>query len=319
MKTRTELPGPLGAAPFTIAAARSLGVPKTRLRQSDISHISRGLYRPVEWSFELETAARLLSVASPGAWISHVTAARLRCQLLPPWLSDSEELHLSKPRALPEVRRKGIVGHTVLAWDDEVETADGIRISTRPRTWLDLARRLSLSELVCMGDELVRVPRFGLEGRNEPFATIDGLRSMVSRHPNLQGIVRARAALDLMRVGSDSAPETLLRLAICDAGLPEPELQLPLRPDSPGSPTADLGYRRRRLAVQYDGGHHLLPAQIFGDRRRDKAFESAGWIVVVLTKDDLADGFEGATAKIKRILRTAYLSPSSAAGFSSPV
>ena len=318
MREQTELPGPLGAGPFTIADARSLGVPRTRLRHSDVSHISRGLYRPVEWSFGLEAAARTLSVATPGAWISHVTAARIRCQLLPPWLSDSEELHLSKPRTLPEVRRKGIIGHTVLAWDDEVESADGIRISTRPRTWLDLARRVSLSDLVCMGDELVRIPRFGLEGRSEPFATIDGLRSMVSRHPNLQGIVRARAALDLMRVGSDSGPETLLRLAICDAGLPEPELQLPLRPERPGSPTADLGYRRRRLAVQYDGAHHLLPAQIYSDRRRDKAFEAAGWTVLVLTNDDLADGFSNATAKIKRILRTAYLSPSWAAGFSSP-
>ena len=106
---------------------------------------------------------------------------------------------------------------------------------------------------------------------------------------------------------------------MCDAGLPEPELQLPLRPDSPAAPTADLGYRRRRLAVQYDGGHHLLPAQIFSDRRRDKAFEAAGWTVLVLTKDDLADGFAGAAARIKRILRAAYVSPSAAAGFSNPV
>lgn len=296
-----------------------MGVPRTRLRQSDVSHVSRGLYQPAEWSFELEAAARALSAASPGAWISHVTAARLRCQLLPPWLSDSEELHLSKPRALPEVRRKGIVGHTVLTLDDEVETADGIRISTRSRTWLDLARRLTLPELVCMGDELVRIPRFGLEGRSEPFATMDGLRTLVNRHPNLQGIVRARAALDLMRMGSDSGPETLLRLAMCDAGLPEPELQLSLRPGIQGSPTADLGYRRRRLAVQYDGGHHLLPAQILSDRRRDKAFEAAGWTVLVLTRDDLANGFASAVARIKQTLRTAYLSPSTAAGFSSPV
>ncbi|WP_354240814.1 hypothetical protein [Arthrobacter sp. UYEF20] len=310
------LPGSLNSAPFTITASRALGVPDNRLRRADVEHISRGLYRPADWDFELEAAARALSSASPGAWISHVSAARLHCQLLPPWLSDCEELHVSKPRALPEVRRKGIIGHTVLALDDEVETADGIWISTRPRTWLDLARRLSLSELVCMGDELVRVPRFGLEGRSEAFATIDGLRSMVRRHPNLQGIVRARAALDLMRVGSDSGPETLLRLAMCDAGLPEPELQLPLRPESPGSPTADLGYRRRRFAVQYDGGHHLLPTQIFSDRRRDKAFESAGWTVLVLTKDDLADGFGKAMARIKGILRTAYLSPAAAAGFS---
>jgi len=168
-----------------------------------------------------------------------------------------------------------------------------------------------------MGDELVRMPRFALEGRSEPFATKEGLRLMVNRHPNLQGIVRAREALELMRVGADSAPETLLRLAMRDAGLPEPELQLSLRPENPGSPTADLGYRRRRLAVQYDGEHHLDPAQIFSDHRRDKAFEAAGWTVLIFKKDALADGFVDATAKIKRILRTAYLSPSSAAGFAS--
>ncbi|KUM32721.1 hypothetical protein [Arthrobacter sp. EPSL27] len=310
-----KLPGSLASGPFTIAAATSLGVPRTRLRKPDVRPVSRGVYRPVAWSFELEAAARALSAASPNAWISHVTAAVLRNQLLPPWLSDSEELHLSKPRALPEVRRKGIIGHTVLAFDDEVETEDGIRISTRPRTWLDLAQRLSLYDLVCMGDELVRIPRFGLEGRSEPFATIDGLRTLVGRHPNLQGIIRARAALELMRVGADSGPETLLRLAMCDAGLPEPELQVELHPGSAGTPTADLGYRRRRLAVQYDGGHHLLPAQIFSDRRRDKAFEAAGWTVLLLTKEDLADGFAGAIGRIKRILRSAYISPSTAAGF----
>lgn len=317
MKSRSELPVPLSAAPFTFADARSLGIPRSRLRQPDIDHVSRGLYRPAGWSFELEAAARALSAASPGAWISHVTAARLRCQLLPPWLSDSEELHLSKPRALPEVRRKGIVGHTVLVLDDEVETVDGIRFSTRTRTWLDLARRLSLPDLVCMGDELVRIPRFELEGRREPFATIDQLRSMVKRHPNLQGIVRARAALELMRVGADSRPETLLRLAMGDAGLPEPELQVELHPGRSATPTADLGYRRRRVAIQYDGAHHLLPAQILSDRRRDKAFEAAGWSVVVLTNDDLADDFRNAISRIKRNLRTAYQSPSSAAGFSS--
>ena len=319
MRTRRDLPGVLAAGPFTLAAATSLGVPRARLRQPDFRHISRGLYRPAGWSFELEAAARALSAASPEAWISHVTAARLRCQLLPPWLSDSEELHLSKPRALPEVRRKGIVGHTVVAFDDEIESADGIRISTRPRTWLDLARQLSLPELVCMGDELVRIPRFNLEGRSEPFATIDGLRVMLRRHPNLQGIVRAREALDLMRVGADSGPETLLRLAMCDAGLPEPELQIELRAGIAGTPTADLGYRRRRLAVQYDGEHHLLPAQIISDRRRDKAFEAAGWTVLLLTRADHADGFAGATARIKRSLRSAYISPSTAAGFSDAV
>lgn len=315
MYRRPELPHQLGSAPFTILASRQLGIPDGRLRQADVEHVSRGLYRPADWNFDLEAAARALSAASPGAWISHVTAARLHNQLLPPWLSDCGELHLSKPRKLPEVRRKGIIGHTVLVVGGEVETVDGIRISTRARTWLDLAQRLNLGELVCMGDQLIRVPRMGLEGRSQPYATVDDLRKMALGHPNLQGITRVRLALELMRVGSDSAPETILRLAMLDAGLPEPELQLALRPSGPPGPTADLGYRRRRIAIQYDGGHHLLEDQILSDHRRDKAFETAGWTVLVLDKSDLAGGFDQAVVRIKQLLRSAWLDPPVAAGF----
>ena len=311
------LPLPLATAPFTFVSARASGITVDRLRRKDVVNVGRGLYRPAGWDFELEGAARALSAVSPGAWISHVTAARLQSQLLPPWLADSTELHLSKPRALPAVRRKGIFGHTVLAREDEVELVDGIRLSTRSRTWLDLARDLPLDDLVSMGDELIRIPRVDFEGRAEPYDTLAGLRMLVGRHPNLQGIVRAREALDLMRVGADSAPETLLRLAIASAGLPEPELQVPLRAGDARSPSADLGYRHRRLAIQYDGGHHLDEAQMFSDRRRDKAFESAGWMVLVFDKDDHADDFRRALGQIKKALRNGCLDHPQASGFAS--
>ncbi|MDQ0690178.1 endonuclease domain-containing protein [Arthrobacter sp. W4I7] len=301
MPNPSDLPQPLANAPFTFTSALALGVPASRLRGNDVIHVSREVYRPAGWSFELETAARALSEVSPGAWISHVTAARLHCQMLPACLSESTELHLSKPKQLPQVRRKGVTAHNVIAREGEIESVDGIRISTRSRTWLDLARRLSLSDLVCLGDQIIRIPRAQFEGRSEPYDTLDGLRALVGRHPNLQGVLRAREALELMRVGSDSAPESMLRLAMADGNLPEPDLQIALRPDDGASPTADLGYRHRRLAIQYDGGHHLLDAQQFSDRRRDKAFESAGWTVLIVTKDDATEGFEGAIKFIKRV------------------
>ncbi len=319
MRNEFALPAELLSGPFTLAQAQAQGVPRARLLRADVERVSRSLYRPIGWDFELESAARALSAATPGAWISHVTAARLRCSCLPPWLADSTELHLSKPRSLPGSRRKGVIGHRVIAAVDEVEFVDGIRISTRPRTWLDMARLLPLNDLVCMGDELIRVPRQALEGRDTPFATLEELRALVERHPNLQGVVRARQALELMRVGADSAPESLLRLAMLDAGIPEPELQLKLRSDDPFSPSADLGFRQRRVAIQYDGGHHLAEAQTLSDRRRNKAFETAGWTVLVFRKDDLADGFELASKKIKKALRSAWVDPAVASGFASAV
>ncbi|MCW3768586.1 endonuclease domain-containing protein [Paenarthrobacter sp. PAE-2] len=303
-------------APFTLSEAKAAGLQQTELwRRTDIHPVSRGLYRPVEWDFDLAAAARSLSAASPGAWISHVTAARLQGLFLPPWLSDSNELHLSKPRKLPPVRRKGVVGHTVLAFDGEIEETQGIRMTTRSRTWLDLATQLPLYDLICVGDQLIRVPRPELEGRTAPYATPAELRTLLDRHRGRQGVVRAREAFELMRVGADSAPETRLRLAMLDAGLPEPELQVKLRVRDPFSPTTDLGFRARRLAIQYDGGHHLEEEQILSDMRRDKAFRAAGWTVLVFDKDDAGEDFVSATKQIKKALRTAWMDPSVESGF----
>lgn len=315
MQSLHPLPMQLASKPFTIEKARSAGLTRSRLRRNDVAHVGRGLYRPSTWDFDLEDAARALSEATPGAWISHITAARLRNSWLPAWLSDSAELHLSKPKALPGARRKGIHGHRVLVGPGEVEFVDGIWLSTRARTWLDMARMLPLHDLVAMGDELIRLPRPGLEGREQPYACLDSLRAMVARHPNFQGVVRARQALDLMRVGADSAPETFLRLAMLDAGLPEPELQLSLRPDDPRSPSADLAFRRRRVAIQYDGEHHLQEPQRLSDRRRDKAFEAAGWSVIILDKADLDDDFTTAVKGIKRVLKKSAVDPAAASGF----
>ncbi|ALE06989.1 hypothetical protein AL755_18520 [Arthrobacter sp. ERGS1:01] len=300
--------------PFTSAEARARGLTRGDLRGQGVTGISHGLYRPDTWDFDVRDAARALCTATPGAWISHSTAARLHELVLPPWLSDSNELHFSKSRNLPQIRRKGITGHRVTAFNDETENAGEIRLSTRARTWLDLAKTLPLQDLVCMGDQLIRIPRPEFEDREEPFATLESLRAMVGRHRNLQGIVRAREALGLMRVGADSPPETLLRLAMADAGLPEPELQLTLRV-ARGAPSADAGYRSRRIALQYDGAHHLDEVQRHSDRRRDKALEAAGWTVLIFTEEDLADHFETAIRRIKTALRHAWTDPAVEAGF----
>ncbi|WP_395940315.1 hypothetical protein [Arthrobacter sp. U41] len=69
----------------------------------------------------------------------------------------------------------------------------------------------------------------------------------------------------------------LLRLALIAAGLPEPELQLRMVPGDPHSPAADLGYRSQRIAIQYNGGHHLTREQQSRDNRRDETFNAAGW------------------------------------------
>lgn len=305
MRAPSPLPLHLSAGPFTVHEARAASLERARLRASDLTPGGRLIYLPVGWEFEMRSLARALTAATPGGWISHLSAAVIYGLWLPPWFRGCRELHLSKPRSLPAVRREGVVGHTVLAFPDEVTVLDGIAISTPARTWLDLARVLPLEDLVAVGDQLVRTPRPGLELRTAAWATPDELRAMLLRHPKLQGIVRAREALELIRPGADSAPETLLRLALTAAGLPEPELQLKLVPSDPYSPAADLGYRKQRIAIQYDGAHHRTPAQQSRDNHRDEEFNAAGWRYFKFNADDLATDFRSAVRRVSLALRTA--------------
>ncbi|CAH0164834.1 hypothetical protein SRABI26_01044 [Arthrobacter sp. Bi26] len=303
MHPPAPLPAHLSAAPFTVYEARAASLGSARLRSSDLASAGRLIHVPVGWEFEIRSLARALSAATPGAWISHLTAAVLLGLWLPTWYRGCRELHLSKRRTLPPVRREGVVGHTVLAFDDELMVLDGIRMSTPARTWLDLARILPLDDLVAMGDQLVRRPRPGLESRTEPWTTLPELNTMLKRHPKLKGIVKAREATALIRPGADSAPETFLRLALTAAGLPEPELQLRIVPEDPYSPAADLGYRAQRVAIQYDGGHHLTREQQSRDNRRDESFNAAGWRYFKFNADDLADDFRGAAQRVRSALR----------------
>lgn len=296
------LPGTLQQVPFTVYESRALGVPEKRLRGKDLVDGGRLIYLPKGRELDLRERARVVAEATPGAWVSHQTAAELTMLGLPPWM-DCDTVHLSKPHELPRVRRAGVIGHRVHVIRGEIGECDGIPVSLPPRTWLDLAGVLPLRYVIAMGDQLIRFPRANFEGRTSPYAYKEGLRLLIRQHPNMKGVEKARQALDEMRVGADSYPETFLRLAMLDAHLPEPELQVRLDPQDPWSPAADLGYRRFRIALQYDGAHHLSREQQSRDNRRDEAFNNAGWSYFKVNADDLDEGFQSVISRVKSAKR----------------
>jgi hypothetical protein len=88
--------------------------------------------------------------------------------------------------------------------------------------WLDLASILSVDELVAAGDSIVVEHGDEFPVPRQPLSSISDLQAMVGRHAGMRGVKKARLALELIRVGADSAPETMMRLALLRAGLPEP-------------------------------------------------------------------------------------------------
>lgn len=250
--------------------------------------------------------AQALSREFPEAWLSCGTAARLlHLPLNRLWQKDPD-VHLSFPASTGRrIVRSGVKSHrAVIRPDDAVTLDDDVRVSSYPRLWLELAAQCSTAQLVILGDYLVRVPYPRYEGRRRALASLQDLREATASSSNLRGIRKAREALGLVRVGADSPPETTLRLAMHSAGLPEPELQVAGVDGDPRAPRADLGYRRWKIAIQYEGFTHFSPEQAKADHRRDNFFLSRGWIVLRFSDADYRDGFLGAVGVIRQAIES---------------
>ncbi|GAA3054023.1 hypothetical protein GCM10010467_26000 [Actinocorallia glomerata] len=312
MKTPRPLPPQLRDGVFSRRQAEALGVPPKRLRARDMRRVGRGLY---EWvgSADVEPlTAPIPDAGSPewfrllktvqeeyrSTWFSHSTAARIFGLHLPSWADEPGIVHLSRRgHSTGAERVAGLVPHMVVAEEGEVVRHGALWVSRPARIFFDLMGRLPERELVALGDQLVRSPYPELEGRDQPWETRESLADLVAAHRKTKGIVKGRRAVERVRVGADSRPETLLRLAIQDTGLPEPMLQV--RP-TPGSPyPGDLGYPELKIVIQYDGGTHFSAAQQARDQRRNHAFERAGWTVILANSEDLREGFVRVVERIR--------------------
>ena len=182
-----------------------------------------------------------------------------------------------------------------------------VTLTSRVRTLLDLASIVAPDALVMIGDHLVRQPRPAFEGRNEPYATLEQVREAAA-HFTGRGALRVRAAMEQVRMSSDSPAETRLRLAFERAGLPEPLLNVPARePGRDGEPAVELGepdlhWPRWRVAVEHEGPSHLDAEQLPKDIARSERREGVGWIEVRMTARDLRDNCSRAVSRVRAAL-----------------
>lgn len=242
----------------------------------------------------------VLAATIDGAWVSHSTALQTRSLWVPETVLN--ELHLSRPRGSRAARHARVKGHQFVIDSADLGHVDGVPTSSIPRAWREAAAQMTVRELVQLGDFLVRVPRPAFEGRSEPYTTIDQLTEMVRKYPVVPGAKRAAVAAALVRVGSDSPPESDCRLAIVGAGLPEPELQVALHPGDRYSPTLDLGYRKWKIGMQYEGAVHRSAERHSTDLWRDREFATEGWTVLGIGHRDRAEGFFGLIRQLKRLI-----------------
>ncbi|MEW1812073.1 hypothetical protein AB0284_15365 [Pseudarthrobacter phenanthrenivorans] len=300
MKTPQPLPEELRGRPFTLIDASVAGVSPRRWRHGSLTYRGRGI-RMEGPTAELALGARVRPFIEVNELCaaSHVTAAELHS--LPQRRRDeaSDVYHLIRPEGAAYLDRPHVIAHRMKLYGDEVTAMDGLPVTTPARTWLDVAELLSVDELVVMGDACVRVPRPEFEGRDMPLCSTRDLQRTIDRHRGKRGLRKAKEALALIRVGADSPQETLLRLAIVRAGLPEPELNVPIiTEDGARHHEPDLSYRKYKIGIEYEGDHHGEDSQIARDIARSERYAALGWTEVRISKRHMVNDAKPAAAKV---------------------
>ncbi|MGN7969377.1 hypothetical protein [Microbacterium sp. 22296] len=290
---RQPLPDDLGPA-FTVREALGLGVRRDRLTARDLRAPFHGIRtRADAMAEEVLSRCRTYEPRLTSAqFFSHTTAAALWD--LPSASFDATRLHVSALPPAREPRTRGITGHRLDLPIEHLTLRHGLPVPTAAETWAQLGGFSRVEDLVAVGDAI-------LTRRLAERANLEEATHRLAR----RGVSNLRAALPLLRAGAESPRESLVRLILVRAGLPEPELNRDLRDDS-GHFVArlDLAYPEYRVAVEYDGRQHADLTQFRRDADRWPAIAAQGWMLVRVVDHHLRDPVRFVVAPVERVLRS---------------
>jgi hypothetical protein len=290
---------------FSLRASDKAGISRTRTEAKDLATVSRGIRMHLASEASGASALRAYTELDDASVLCFGSAARVLKAGLPAWLEEDWRVHVARRRGCSTPRRANVMGHLLTLLPDEVIEYDGVRLTSPARTWLDLASVLSVEELVIAGDSLVCSHGPDFPRPREPLCSREDLRAVTGRHPGVRGVRKARPALELIRVGSDSQPETKMRLSIVRSGLPEPVLNYVVI-GAYGTPVLwpDAAYPAQRVALQYEGSHHNATDQYLRDIRRADVAAEYGWLEVRVSKFDLTGDRPAVVSKVRAALES---------------
>lgn len=297
MPRSQELPWLLrGVSSFTRREADRRGVRWRRLAAADLARPYHSVrLRIADEAPTLRDLARAYAKRMPRRQVfSHETAAALWGIPLPIGIAaagrrDPEPplLHVSVPRRSAKPAARGVRGH-VLRFDRiAVRVHRGLRLVDPATTWVQLGARLTVDDLVAAADFLLTGTE-PYDGR-APLCTPSELEAALVAHPGCRGAASLRSALTLARCGPLSRRESLLRLDLVRAGLPEPVANHRVL-DTDGTLLAmiDLAYPGYRVGIEYQSDLHRNPRKWRRDVRRLERLADAGWVIVQATSDDVS-------------------------------
>ncbi len=280
MLRRDSLPDDLRGRPFTVSEALSRGVSTRILENASLRRPHTGVRVGENLPDDLVGRCSAAALVLPGdAAFSHDTAARLLgLPLVTPGHDEPEPLPTARVATGSVVpRRRGV---RVLEGLDpsSVLRVRGLRVVGLEATWCDLGPQLDEVDAVVLGDAVVTRRR----GTHSLLRELD-------RRKGRRGVVRLRELAQRLRWPILSPMETVWRLDVAAAGIPEPLFNAPVLDGAGGwlgSP--DQQWPSVKVATEYDGdGHRTDARQWREDVARRALMEDEGWWVQRVTAADV--------------------------------
>ncbi len=296
----------LPATPFTSSDAPALdigdAVLRRLLREGVLIKIRSDLY----WSAE---AAAALPIPRRHLEIAAATARQLGGEFVLAHESAAMAHQLPTPRpiveALRTVRlytvdtrnsaiRQGVHISVSPLFPVDVVVIDGLRVTSIARTAVDLARGLALPAAL-----------IALDGGLRAGAAQSELLQVAHNLKQWRGTKTLRSSIPFASGLSESALESAARGSCLAAGLPEPELQIPIDGASGRHYRVDMLWRAARLILEPDGWSKYgssgseQQASFRAEKQREDDLRAAGYRVLRVTWDGLA----GISALVARHLR----------------
>ncbi|MDQ2638096.1 MAG: hypothetical protein M3Y83_14605 [Actinomycetota bacterium] len=153
------------------------------------------------------------------------------------WIDESIDVELIWRNARPPA---GIIVRNSRMQPDEIVQISGLPMTTAERTAFDLARHCPRN---------AAVPRLDALASTTGITALD-VQPLVDRYRETRHWWRAVDALDLMDGGSQSPGESMVRLALIDAGFPAPRTRFTVT-DGHATATIAMGFEAPMVAVEF--------------------------------------------------------------------
>ncbi|MBW3087191.1 DUF559 domain-containing protein [Bifidobacterium sp. 82T24] len=210
-----------------------------------------------------------------------------RCDL------DDEILHTVARDWKRRIRGRGLQAHVWKGYENGafVRVNQHVYALDASHVWAQLSPHIPFEELVVLANSIIAT--LSLRGAGTYDDVYARLRDLVARPMRFTGIRNCRSALRLCLGGVRSPMESRTYLSLMSHGIPVPKVGMTIpgvmfRSNVPM--TVDLAWPEQKVAVEYDGDHHRTDrTQWRRDQEKRELLRSHGWIVVIVTADDLRD------------------------------